>query len=1464
MTRWILLFAAAAMLAAAAAAQNAPSIVSPRDPDSSLLIRNATVVTGPGQQIEHGVVLIIDGRIVAVGATVPDAPGVREIDAEGLFLYAGFVDGMARAGLVESRQTEADERRVESDIPSPAEGPWVRTVEANRHGIFARRRVEDLLDIRERTFDSQRQAGFTAALLAPPRAPLGGAASVVALGERPLRSSLVRSGVGQMLSWSAPRDRAMRIRGRYPQTVLGTVAHLRQVLLDARWWKEQREFAVAHPDAMLTPPADPDLEALQVVLRGELPLLVEADSADEIERAIRLADEFGVRVVIVGGAEAGDRAQLLRQRGIAVVLGTALPAEPRKFELLERTLTRTDDDRTLYGKNWGQRPFWPERAVEEAKRQRERRARTAADLEAAGVTWCVSTTGRDDAATLHDDLHEMVKAGLSADALLRALTITPARLMGVEGDVGGLERGRRGSVVGLTKALGTENAAVRLTVVDGVLYEFDVREGRSARDGEGEGSSEGRPGRRGGRRGQRPAPEATPDPAVDTDPAPAPDEPSDEPPSEPSDEPTDEPAEPKEGDAPAADEPSGRRGRSRSADSAPATRPAVRPLTHRPSISSDILLHKPDWALETPEDRRPRLRTGGNVLLRNAARVITLAGDDLLGASVLVRDGRIAAVGRDLAAPDGTLVVDATGCVILPGVIDPHSHIALETVNEFSASVTPEVRCSDVIEHDDPSIFYAAAGGCTTIHAMHGSANTIGGQCVQMKMKYGLTRDELLVPDQVRTVKWALGENVKRPGMSDNRRREPDAPLRFPGTRMGVETTMRRALDAGREYAAARVRANAAAAEKRPLPPLRRDLRLEALADILEGNIWVNTHCYRADEILRLMDVAEEYGIRIAVLHHVLEGYRIIPEIVRHGAGTATFADWWAYKVEAFDATPWNAAMLQRAGVNSALKSDSGDLMRHMHLEAAKSIRYAGVSDHEALQMITINAARQFGLEKRLGTIEPGKEADLAVFNGHPLNTFARCELTLIDGEVYFQHRDFEAEGGARRAQSAEPPKAPAAPAEAPVRGAQTYAIVNGTVHTMAGPVIERGTVVISGGRIAAVGAGAAVPDGAVVVDAAGLHVYPGMINAATQVGLVEIEAVGVTIDTAETGAFQPDLLAVSGFNPHSATVEVTRADGITSVLLVASAPTIAGQAGLIDLDGWTMTEMLREPRAGLVVNLPVTRARPMIRERARPRGEEREPREESGDAAVSELARFFAAARLYADRAAGAPGGRVIDARFEALIPYVRGEKPVLFSTNSYQAILEALLFAEQTGLRPVILGGQEAWKVADLLAARSVPVIHQGVFSMPRGLAGVSNVGEAWDANYRSLSVLAEKGVKFCVASRGADLAKTLPLDVGFAVAHGLDPEAAMRCLTISAAEILGVDRDVGSLEVGKVANLIVTTDHPCQGATQVRHVFVRGQPVAVESKHSREASRFGARPDPQLPPARPTLSGPPSQSR
>lgn len=1423
--------------------------------DAPTAIRNITIVAAPGEKIEGGTIVIRDGRIASVGKDAAVPVGAREIDGTGMTAYAGFIDGLCRTGLEAVERSVAAERRLEGEWQVESDGPQAATVESNRAGIYASRRVEDLTDIepgtieKGGTFEKQRRAGFAAGLLAGPRAILGGTSSVIQFGDRPLRHSVVRSGFAHMASFEPPDRRAITLRGRYPSTTFGVMAQFRQVMSDAAWYRDMGAFVEKNPASRAERPYDVELESLQPVIAGRYAMVWEANHEDEIQRALNLCEEFKLRAIIAGGREAWKAAERLKASGTGVILSLALPAKIKEYKLEAESLRKKADDTSMFGKEWEKRPFNPKSAYEIEKRQRDEVVACAAKLEKAGLTWCFTGLDLKEADEAYENLREMMEAGLPEEAALRALTTTPARMMGVDSELGAIRVGMRGNLTVLSGGLSDKEAKVRYVLVDG--RPFEMSEGSGARDKEGDKEGEDGERRRGGRRGRS---------GVD------------------------------EGKG----EKEGEQVGEAVSDSA-ASQP-VTTSTAAPGPYDHVLLHEPAWPTESDAERDAGVRTGGDVLLKNAL-VITVSGDDQPNTSVLIRKGKIESIGQDVQAPEGVMSIDLTGYCIMPGMIDPHSHIALDSVNEGSLSVTPEVRCEDVVRHDDPDIYRAIAGGCTTIHCMHGSANTIGGQNVMLKLKYGRPTSELVIHDRVRTVKFALGENVKRPGMAP-RGAEPREVRRFPGTRMGVETTMRRAFGEARRYGEALAEFDASVRAGRDARPVRRDLRLEALWEILNGRIWVHCHCYRADEILRLLAVAEDFGFRIAVLQHVLEGYRVMPEILRHGCAASTFADWWAYKVEAYQAIPHNAGMMMRYGISATINSDSADLMRHLNFEAAKCMKYSGLTANEALRLVTLNGATQLGLEERIGSIEVGKDGDIAVFSGHPLDTASVCVLTLIEGEVYFRHREFNvssppppsrpavespvvalrADGPAavgtnghnatewKDEQAARAPRTSGTNGESARRAeAGVLAIVGGTVHTVSGPVIERGTVLIREGKIEAVGAELKASDGATVIDATGKHVYPGLINAGTALGLSEIGSVDVTIDTSETGAYQPDLTSLSAFDPFSAMIEVTRAEGITTALVVPRGPTISGQAGLVDLDGWSLGEMAIDAKVGLVVSLPSKPAESLAdqerRSRRARRGREMppEPTDDIVAKRVREVEQFFRDAKLYAAavREASAKGEKAPiprDARFDAMMPYALGEKPVLFEANEYKQILEVVLFARQLELRAVILGGREAWKAAELLARERIGVIYDGVFAVPRG-------SDCWDANYRALGEMARAGVRFCTATSDASLAKLLPLEAGFATGHGLTSEEALRAMTLSAAEILGVADRLGSLEPGKTANVVVGTDLPTQATGRVTQVFIRGRRVSLESEHTRRFERWSGRPEPTMPERKAELKGPPA---
>src|SRR5712675_366996 len=384
------------------------------------------------------------------------------------------------------------------------------------------------------------------------------------------------------------------------------------------------------------------------------------------------------------------------------------------------------------------------------------------------------------------------------------------------------------------------------------------------------------------------------------------------------------------------------------------------------------------------------------ILIQNAT-ILTASHGTIERGSILIKDGKIAEVGASVKAPKDAQVIDAAGQFVMPGIIDCHSHIAVDgNVNEGSISVSSIVNIADVLNPDDVDIYRDLAGGVTVANVLHGSANAIGGQTIVIKLRWGMPASKLPFDGALPGIKFALGENPKRSNFS---RGTP----RYPATRMGVEETIRGAFTEARDYKGSWDLYNkrTAAGEKNLIPP-RRDLRLDPLVEVLEGKRYVHSHCYREDEILMLLRVAKEFGFKVRTFQHVLEGYKVADELAAAGVGASTFSDWWAYKVEAYDAIPYNAALMTRRGVVVSINSDDAEEATHLNQEAAKSMKFGGLTHDEALKLVTLNPAMQLGIDKRVGTIDVGKDADLVIYNHDPLSAYAVAQKTIVDGRVLF------------------------------------------------------------------------------------------------------------------------------------------------------------------------------------------------------------------------------------------------------------------------------------------------------------------------------------------------------------------------------------------------------------------------------------------------------------------------------
>ena len=397
------------------------------------------------------------------------------------------------------------------------------------------------------------------------------------------------------------------------------------------------------------------------------------------------------------------------------------------------------------------------------------------------------------------------------------------------------------------------------------------------------------------------------------------------------------------------------------------------------------------------------------ILIQNAT-ILTVTHGTLEHASILIKDGKIAEVGPSIKAPKDAKVIDAAGQFVMPGIIDCHSHIAVEGgINEGSISVSSIANIAEVLDSDDINIYRDLAGGVTTANILHGSANAIGGQTIVIKLRWGQPASKLPFEGALPGIKFALGENPKRSNFS-----LPGQPKRYPSTRMGVEETIRGAFTEARDYKNSWDAHNkrVAAGEKNLIPP-RRDLRLEPLVEVLEGKRYVHSHSYREDEILMLLRVAKEFGFKVRTFQHVLEGYKVADELAAAGVGASTFSDWWAYKAEAYEAIPYNAALMTRQGVVVSINSDDAEEATHLNQEAAKTIKYGGLRYDEALKLVTLNPAIQLGIEKRVGSIDVGKDADLVIYNHDPLSAYAVAQKTIVDGRVLFDRQKDIAERAA-------------------------------------------------------------------------------------------------------------------------------------------------------------------------------------------------------------------------------------------------------------------------------------------------------------------------------------------------------------------------------------------------------------------------------------------------------------------
>lgn len=948
------------MLVAPASAQvgTRPVIgLADRTPQQVALI-HARLVLRPGRVIEDGTLLLREGVIVAAGAGVAIPSGVATVDLHGKTIFAGFIEPQSAYGLAAA---EAAAGRVASADASAHTG--------TRHWnprIHPETDLAESLRPDAAAAAKWRALGFTAAAAVPQRGILRGQGAVVSLADdQPAGMALIAARVLQQAAFElAPWE-----SGAYPSSLMGSIALLRQTLADAQWQARRQDWQRSHPQAPRLE-ANPALDALAPVLAGRQPMVFVTRDELDYDRALAIAREFGLRPVLLGNGREYRRLALLKQSGVPVIVPLRMPAAPA-VEDPDRAL----DVSLATLEHWQWAPY---------------NARLLAE---AGVPFAFTATGLDKPESeFWPRVRATVEKGLGEDAALSALTTQPAALLGLGARLGTLEPGHLAHfIVADADLFRSPRAQIHEVWIDGRRHleaALDAPEPRGAWSLSWTGAS--------GPAALEIAGDETLTAKADATAI----------------------AATQDGDrlllyvpgallgvadplvvlvAPM--QAGGFEGRARLADGreirvrATQTRAAPRALAVAPAKPA-----LPALPLRFPAGANGRngLPAQPAVMLVRHATIWTQGPQGVLAdADLLARAGRIVAVGHGLAAPVDAVVVDARGRHVTPGLIDAHSHVAIARgVNEGTHAVTSEVRIGDVLDPTDIGIYRQLAGGVTAAQLLHGSANPIGGQSQIVKLRWGADAEGLKFEGAPATIKFALGENVKQANWGER------FTTRYPQTRMGVEQLDLDRLLAARAYRAAQQRGSADDGG-----PLRRDLQLEALTEVLDGRRLVQVHGYRQDEILAFARLAQRFGF-VPTFQHVLEGYKVADVLAGMGAGASTFSDWWAYKYEVIDAIPYNGALMTRQGVTVSFNSDDEEMGRRLNTEAAKAIKYGGLDATLALALVTVNPARQLHLEHRVGSLEPGKDADFVIWSADPLSTLAIAEQTWIDGRKYFDRDD--------------------------------------------------------------------------------------------------------------------------------------------------------------------------------------------------------------------------------------------------------------------------------------------------------------------------------------------------------------------------------------------------------------------------------------------------------------------------
>jgi len=950
---------------------------------------HATIQTDYQTRLTDATLLIKEGKVVAVGpsATVKIPAGAVVQDLTGQYIYPGLVDIFTSYGVPE---VKAPERRGRRDAGPQFESQKAGAYDWNQ-AIHPEVNAAELFKTNAEQAAAYRKLGFGAVLTQQPDGIMRGTAALVSLNTgRKENEVILLDKAASALSFdkgSSPQD--------YPGSLMGSIALLRQSYLDAEWNARN-------------PRREQNLSLQALTQQRPLPALFEVRDKQSALRADRVGDETGVQYIIKSRGDEYQRLPELKATGATFVVPVNFPDAYQVEDIYDAQRIALEDMQ-----HWEQAPA------------------NAARLRQAGIAFCLTAADLKDKTKFWPNLRKAARYGLSEQDILRALTDTPARLLRVQNQVGSLRPGLEANFLVCSRSLLAEDNVLLDNWVQGERYQLstlpaDYRGVYALQLTAADKSNQARLGSdtRLLIQGSKPeVPELRIVPAagdtvrgtisVSAELATLVYNPKDKVKGKAA------PRSAASGKTPADEGATRLSGYYNAETKTFAGDGLLAQGLNAPGIPITWTARRLDEAsrqarLDTAKAPKPLalgpvtypmgaygLKAAPKleaVLIKNATVWTSEKAGKLEGTDVLLSGGKIQKIGKSLAAPAGARVIDGTGKHLTPGIIDEHSHLAIsEGVNEGTQAVTSEVRIGDVIDPEDVGVYRDLAGGVVAAQLLHGSANPIGGQSALVKMRWGATGQEMKIANAPGFIKFALGENVKQSNWGELN------VLRFPQTRMGVEQVFVDAFTRAKEYekswqAYDKLSKKAQAKVEAP----RRDLELDALVEILHDTRHITCHSYVQSEINMLLNVSDRMGFKVNTFTHILEGYKVADKMKAHGTNASTFSDWWAYKNEVRDAIPYNAAIMHHVGLNVAINSDDAEMSRRLNQEAAKSVKYGGLSETEALALVTINPARMLHLDDRMGSLKEGKDADVVLWTDNPLSIYAKAEYTFVDGREYF------------------------------------------------------------------------------------------------------------------------------------------------------------------------------------------------------------------------------------------------------------------------------------------------------------------------------------------------------------------------------------------------------------------------------------------------------------------------------